>query len=131
MLQCRQAEIDAVVLVDPERVLQALDKLLENAIQYTLKGGSVRVVAGRQEAQGRVWATVTVKDSGVGIPKDDLPRVFDRFFRGAGDRQIEVSGSGLGLAIAKEVIDLHGGRVTVESGVNVSTAFTVWLPLAN
>ena len=73
---------------------------------------------------------MTVSDTGMGIPEDELPHVFERFFRGEKPRAMQLSGTGLGLAIVKEIVELHGGRVTVESQVDVGTIFTVWLPLA-
>ncbi len=66
----------------------------------------------------------------MGIPADELPHIFERFFRGAKPRSMQISGTGLGLAIVKEIVELHGGWVTVESEVGVGAAFTVWLPLA-
>jgi len=118
-----------VALVDPERMTQALDNLVLNAILYTPRGERVVVSTGREEAKGRAWATATVADTGMGIPEEELPHVFDRFFRGENPRAMQISGTGLGLAIAKEIVELHGGRVTVESEVNVGATFVVWLPL--
>ena len=119
-----------VALVDTDRMMQVLNNLVKNAIHYTPEGGRVLVSTGKKEAEGRVWATATVADTGIGIPEEDLPHIFDRFFRGKGERQILISGTGLGLAIVKEIIELHGGRVTVESEVGAGTTFVVWLPLA-
>ena len=65
----------------------------------------------------------------MGIPEEELPYVFERFFRGEKPRAMQTSGTGLGLAIVKEIVELHGGRVTVESRVDAGTTFTVWLPL--
>ncbi len=144
-----------VAMVDPERMMQVLNNLVGNAIRYTPEGGKVVVSTGREEAEGRVWATVTVSDTGIGIPEEELPHVFERFFRGEKPRLMQISGTGLGLAIVKEIVELHGGRVTVESpstgsgqapstmlvlseaeGLRtgeegVGTTFTVWLPLAD
>ncbi len=128
---------DPVSLVDPERMMQVLNNLVGNGIRYTLEGGTVVVSTGTEEAEGRTWATVTVADTGMGIPEDELPHVFDRFFRGAEPRAMQLTGTGLGLAIAKEIVELHGGYVTVESPATalrageegVGSAFTVWLPL--
>jgi len=119
-----------VALVDSDRMTQVLNNLVENAICYTPEGGSVTLSTGTEEAQGRVWATVTVEDTGTGIPEDELPYLFNRFFRGVRPRSMQSSGTGLGLAIVKEIVELHGGRVTVESQVDVGSAFTVWLPLS-
>ena len=110
---------------------QVLNNLVENAIQYTPEGGKVVVSTGKQEAEGRVWATATVADTGVGIPEEELPHIFERFFRGVEPRTMQVAGTGLGLAIVKEIVELHGGRVTVESQVGEGTTFTVWLPLTD
>ena len=122
---------EAVALVDPDRMTQVLNNLVENAIHYTPEGGSVTLSTGTEEAQGRVWATVTVADTGIGIPEEELLHVFDRFFRGVEPRSMQISGTGLGLAIVKEIVELHGGWVTVESQVDVGSAFTVWLPLSD
>ena len=67
----------------------------------------------------------------MGISQEELPYIFERFFRGEGPRQMQVSGTGLGLAIAKEIVELHGGQVTVESQKDEGSTFTVWLPLTD
>jgi signal transduction histidine kinase len=130
-LEHRPAEPGLMALVDPERAMQVLTNLVANAIQYTPEGGKVIVSAGKREVQGRVWATARVADTGMGIPEEELPHVFERFFRGEQPQHLQLSGTGLGLAIAQEIVELHGGRVTVESEVDVGTSFTVWLPLAD
>ncbi len=117
------------VLVDPERMMQVLNNLVENAIHYTLEGGAVVVSTAVEKDAGRIWATATVTDTGMGIPAEELPHVFERFFRGEQPRLMQISGTGLGLAIAKEIVELHGGRMTVESEEGVGSTFTVWLPL--
>jgi len=135
-----------VSLVDLEWMVQVLDNLVENAIYYTPEGGTVMASTGTKEAEGRTWATVTVADTGMGIPEDELPHIFDRFFRGVEPRSMQISGTGLGLAIVKEIVELHGGWVTAESPSTgsgqapsttlktgeegVGSTFTVWLPLA-
>ncbi|RLC91658.1 MAG: hypothetical protein DRI77_13620 [Chloroflexi bacterium] len=129
-LERHAAESGPVALVDPDGMTQVLNNLVKNAVQYMSQGGKALVSTGEEEADGRAWATVTVTDTGIGIPEQDLPHIFERFFRGEGERQIQVSGTGLGLAIVKEIVELHGGRVTVESQVGVGTTFVVWLPLA-
>jgi len=129
-LEHHTAEPGPVTLVDPVRMMQVLNNLVENAIRYTPEGGKVVVSTGREETEGRVWTTATVSDTGMGIPEEELPRIFERFFRGEEVRLMQISGTGLGLAIVKEIVELHGGRVGVESQVDVGTTFTVWLPLA-
>jgi signal transduction histidine kinase len=130
-LEHRAAEAGLVCSADPQRLMQVLDNLIDNALRYTPEGGVVTISATRTEAQGRLWAAVTVADTGMGIPDDELPHVFERFFRGEKPRMMQISGTGLGLAIVKEIAALHGGRVTVESEVDKGSAFTLWLPLAD
>ncbi len=129
-LEHRPAAPGPETLVDAGRMMQVLNNLVENATRYTPKGGKVVVSTGKQEAEGRLWATVTVADTGIGIPEEELPHIFERFFRGKVPRQMQTPGTGLGLAIAKAIVELHGGRVTIASQVDVGTTFTVWLPLA-
>ena len=125
------AETETVALADPDRITQVLSNLVGNAIRYTSEGGRVTVFTGEQEAEGRIWAIVTVADTGMGIPEKELPHIFDRFFRGEEPRAMQLTGTGLGLSIAEEIVELHGGRVTVESEVGAGSTFTVWLPLAD
>ncbi len=128
-LKHRPAKPGPVALVDPQRTTQVLDNLVGNAIHYTPAGGAVVVSTGVEAAQGRAWATVTISDTGMGIPEDELSFIFDRFFRGERPREMQLSGTGLGLSIVKEIVELHGGWVTVESAEGQGSAFTVWLPL--
>jgi two-component system sensor histidine kinase BaeS len=128
--ESREAAPGPVSMVDPQRMTQVLDNLINNAIRYTRRGGTIAVSTGIRESKGREWATLTVTDTGMGIPEDELPHVFERFFRGEKPRTLQISGTGLGLAIVKEIVELHGGRVTVESEVGEGSSFTVWLPLA-
>ena len=125
----RLAEPGALALVDPEQMMQVLNNLVENAIRYTSAGGTVVVSTRQQEAEERTWATVTVADTGMGIPVEELPHIFDRFFRGDEPQAMQLTGTGLGLAIVQEIVELHGGHVTVESEEGVGSTFSVWLPL--
>ena len=128
-LEHHPVEPGPMTLVDPERTMQVLNNLVENAIHYTPPGGAVAISTGQAEADGRAWATMSVTDTGIGIPEDELPHVFERFFRGKGPRVMQVSGTGLGLSIAREIVELHGGHVTVETRTGKGTTFTLWLPL--
>ena len=74
-------------------------------------------------------AVLSVRDTGPGIPEETLGRIFDRFYRGTMAREHKIPGSGLGLAIVREIANLHGGLVKVESEVGLGSVFTVWLPL--
>ncbi len=129
-IEHRPAEPGPEVLVDPDRMTQALANLVTNAIQYTPRGEGIAISTAEKEAKGRTWGTVTVADTGMGIPEEELPHIFERFFRGERPRSLQIPGTGLGLAIAKDIVELHGGQVTVESEIDMGTTFTIWLPLA-
>jgi signal transduction histidine kinase len=105
---------------------QVLLNLVDNAVKYTGPEGRIRVQL-RAEPPDVV---LTVSDTGVGIAPDDLPRVFDRFYRVSGSDPRSRGGTGLGLAIAKRIVEAHGGSITVESRVSQGSTFTVRLPLA-
>ncbi|HEY7523479.1 MAG TPA: HAMP domain-containing sensor histidine kinase [Candidatus Limnocylindrales bacterium] len=109
---------------DPQRVGQVVANLLGNAIKFTEAGGTVTVEA----AAHPDGALIEVRDTGVGIEPDELPRIFERFYRGARVNEARGSGSGLGLAIVRSIVDMHGGTVTVESRPGAGSRFTVFLP---
>ncbi|QJC54077.1 cell wall metabolism sensor histidine kinase WalK [Paenibacillus albicereus] len=133
-VQMRKKGIRAVVQVDPrvgkavldrDQIDQVLDNLMSNAIKYTLEGGRIELSA-RLEESGAL--AVSVKDSGIGIPKRDLARIFDRFYRVDKARSREMGGTGLGLSIAREMIKAHGGTITLESELDAGTTVTFILP---
>jgi signal transduction histidine kinase len=109
---------------DPQRVGQALTNLIGNALKFTPRGGSVRVVLSPHTRGARIQ----VIDTGVGIDAHELPHVFERFYRGSRANEARGSGSGLGLAIVRSVVEMHGGRIMVESRVGNGATFTVTLP---
>jgi PAS domain S-box-containing protein len=117
---------------DPRLLAQVFTNLLTNAMNYTPSGGKVTLVTRRRESPEGVWSVTEVADSGPGIPMDEQPLLFRRFFRGRAGQGRGIPGTGLGLAICKEIVDHHQGRITVESeGVpGKGTCFTVWLPAA-
>jgi len=129
-LICHPADPDPMVLGDQGALMEALDQLVCNAIQYTPQGGKVTLRVATAEREEQTWGTVAVSDTGIGIPEDELPHVFERFFRGEEPRRRQVSGTGLGLALVQQIVSLHGGQITVESRVGEGSTFTVWLPLA-
>jgi len=105
---------------------QALGNLLDNAIKYSESGGVVAVGVANDEE----WVRVEVTDHGPGIAPDQLPRIFERFYRVDKGRSRELGGTGLGLAIVKHIAQVHGGRVTVESEPGRGSRFTLHLPSA-
>mgnify|MGYP005839045745 CR=1 FL=1 len=113
-----------VVTVDRTRIRQVLLNLLSNAIRFT-DDGEIAVTA--READGEI--EVSVADTGVGIPADDLPGIFDEFSQASGPITSGRGGAGLGLAVCKQFVQLHGGRITVESKVGKGSAFTFSIPI--
>jgi signal transduction histidine kinase len=109
---------------DPLRIGQVVSNLVGNAIKFTPRGGEVSVGAQAIDDGARI----TVRDTGIGIAADELPHIFDRFYRGVGAAEARSEGSGLGLAIVKSIVDMHGGRLAVESRVGRGTTFEVDLP---
>lgn len=114
------------VLIDSQQIGRALANLLGNALRHTPAGGSVTVLAGPVESVVRV----EVVDTGEGIPAEDLPRIFERFYRGEKSRSRATGGSGLGLAIAKAIVQAHGGRIWAESQPGRGARFIFTLPKA-
>lgn len=114
------------VLADPLKLGQVFDNLLSNALKYTPRGSSVRVSARLQSSDTVEFA---VADDGPGIPAEDLPHVFERFYRVDKGRSREKGGTGLGLSIVKHIVQLHGGRVRAESRVGEGTTFYFTLPV--
>jgi two-component system phosphate regulon sensor histidine kinase PhoR len=112
------------IVVDPDRIQQVLTNLVHNAIKFTPQGGSITVTAQARPAEGEV--VIAVRDSGVGIAPDDLPRIFERFYKA--DRARASGGTGLGLAIAKHIVQAHGGRIWVESQLGKGSIFFFSLP---
>jgi signal transduction histidine kinase len=117
-------EMPLVTRHDPQRLGQVLTNLIGNALKFTPRGGSVRVVLSPHLRGARIQ----VIDTGVGIDARELPHVFDRFYRGSRANEARGSGSGLGLAIVRSVVEMHGGRIMVESRVGSGSSFTVTLP---
>jgi len=117
---------EVVVEGDPDRLREMLTNLLTNAIRYNRDGGRVDVALEADDEH----ATLTVKDTGIGIPPEEQPHVFERFHRVDKARSRDAGGSGLGLAITKWIVEAHDGRISFTSEEGKGTAFTVRLPLA-
>ena len=116
-----------LVLADPDRLTQVMMNLVRNAVTYTPEGGLVSIEAA---AEGRGHVALSVADTGIGIAAEDLPRVFDRFYRTDASRARSTGGFGLGLSIARDLVEAMGGTITVESEVGAGSRFTVRLPVA-
>ncbi|MBO0514733.1 sensor histidine kinase [Streptomyces beijiangensis] len=121
-----EAPIPVRVLADPDRLRQVFGNLVGNALRATSPGGAVTLALVRR---GEL-ATVEVRDTGTGIPAEDLPHLFDRFWRADAARGRATGGSGLGLSIARQIVADHRGTVDVRSALGVGTVFTVTLPAA-
>jgi signal transduction histidine kinase len=124
VLTASPAATRVVVDADPARVEQIILILLDNAVRHTPAGGKITLAVGCDATAG----TLSVRDTGSGIPPDAQPFVFDRFYQADASR--EGHGLGLGLAIARGLADAHGGSIEVRSAPGIGTVFTVRLPLA-
>jgi PAS domain S-box-containing protein len=106
---------------------RAVANLIDNAVHYTPSGGLVRVQTEMIDHE----AIIRVSDTGIGIPKEDQARIFDRFFRASNARTADPAGTGLGLAIVKKIVEQHEGRIEADSAVGSGTTFSVYLPVPN
>jgi len=120
------AENLPLVDVDPQRIGQVLRNLLDNGLTHTGSGGEICIAAHLSDK----WVEVSVRDTGTGIAAEDLPYVFERFYRADRSRSRATGGAGLGLAIARQVIQAHGGQIEAQSKVGHGTQFTFTLPVA-
>jgi signal transduction histidine kinase len=117
------------IRVDGSLFIQALTRLMVNATSYTLTG-SVTISTALLVEADRHWVTIGVTDTGPGITPDDLPHIFERFYRGRAAADYRTPGVGVGLSISREIAEKLGGRLTVETHVGAGSTFTVWLPVA-
>ncbi|GAA4607769.1 PAS domain S-box-containing protein [Actinoplanes octamycinicus] len=115
---------EVTVHADGRRLRQALDNLLSNAVKYTPEGGTVTVVA--EQRGDRV--VIEVSDTGIGIPAEQYPHLFSRFFRASNATEAGIKGTGLGLAVTKAIVDAHGGAIAAGPGAEGGTTFTISLP---
>ncbi len=109
---------------DPDAIRQVLTNLMENSLRHTPAGGTITCLA-RRQGNG---VAIAVRDSGTGITREHLPRIFERFYRADASRSREEGGTGLGLAIVKHLVEAHGGRVSAESERGRGTTVTCWFP---
>jgi two-component system, OmpR family, sensor histidine kinase SenX3 len=116
-------DTDVIVDADPSQLTMAIKNLVDNAVRYSERG---KVELGTYRADG--WVVITVADEGIGIPTDEMPRIFERFYRVDKARSRATGGTGLGLAIVRHVAENHGGRVEVESELGFGSTFRLFLP---
>jgi signal transduction histidine kinase/CheY-like chemotaxis protein/ligand-binding sensor domain-containing protein/AraC-like DNA-binding protein len=149
MVRVESPEPEIVMDYDPERLLQIVHNLLSNAIKFTPSGGKVTLFVGMRDEESGMKGqrtssliphpssliphssslVLTVSDTGVGIPPEDLPNIFDRFFQADNHRHTKANGTGIGLSLTKELVRAMGGDIRVESEMGRGTTFTVQLPI--
>lgn len=117
------------ITVDTDRISQVFYNILVNAIRYSPSQSTIKVSTDRVAEGGQSWLRIAISDTGPGIAPEDVPYLFDHFYRGDKSRDRKSGGSGLGLAVVKQLVEIHGGRVTVESKVGEGSVFQVWLPV--
>jgi signal transduction histidine kinase len=115
--------------IDPDLIREAITNLMSNAMRYTQHDGWV--VVGVAVAKGGKDALISVRDTGIGIAEEDIPKVFSRFWRSEASRERATGGLGVGLAITKEIVDQHNGTIEVESELGKGTTFTLRLPITH
>jgi signal transduction histidine kinase len=115
---------EGTLRADVRKLSLAVSNLVDNAIKYGKEGGRV-TVSGKIEPPG---CTLEVKDDGPGIPPEDIPRIFERFYRVDKGRSRELGGTGLGLSIVKHIVESHGGTLHAESRLGIGTRFTIRIP---
>lgn len=120
-----QAEEDVYVVGDPDMIRQATANLISNAVRYTPEGGSIHVSV----RKGDIMASIAVRDTGIGLTREEAKMVFSRFWRADAGRTRESGGLGIGLAVVKEIVDRHGGWVQVEGEKDKGSCFTIHIPL--
>lgn len=127
-IELRLASEPVVGTWDPKRIERVVNNLLSNAIKYSPGGGTVHVVVSTAQEGGTIWASLRITDEGMGIPANDLGRIFEWYSRGENARQSQIDGTGIGLAGARDIVQQHGGTIAVESSEGQGSIFTVKLP---
>jgi signal transduction histidine kinase len=127
-MQLDSEALEVVGSLDSFRIERVLTNLVTNSIRYSPQGGEIRVgISEVREADMR-WGVISVFDTGLGIPAQDMPHIFDRFYR-AGNVEGKIAGAGIGLAGVRQIVEQHGGSISAQSDEGDGTTFTVRLPL--
>jgi two-component system phosphate regulon sensor histidine kinase PhoR len=113
------------IMGDEEYLHRALFNLVDNAVKYTREGGEISLATSTSDGM----VSVEIADNGIGIPQEDLPRIFERFYRVDRSRSREMGGTGLGLSIVKHVVQSHGGTIAVQSELGEGSRFVINLPV--
>jgi signal transduction histidine kinase len=122
-----QVPAELYVFGDEVLLMQVWSNLLSNAVKHIAEGRSIEIKASEENG----FTIVHISDNGDGIPEEQLPFIFDRFYRGDGARQRGAGSTGLGLSIVWEIVKLHGGEIKVKSGAGEGTTFSVRLPIVH
>ena len=118
-------EEEIITAIDEDKIERVILNLLSNAIKFTQKGGSIYVYIKRVKDE----VFISVEDNGIGIPKDKINEIFNRFYQVSDTLKKHEEGSGIGLCIVEEIVNLHGGKINVYSEVNKGTKFEIILPI--
>ena len=113
---------------DYDKLEKVLYNLLSNAFKFTPQGGEVAIIVEEEEIDGKEWVKISVKDNGPGIAKEKVQYLFDRFYQTGSHKLSKVSGTGIGLAFAKNLVNLHQGKISVSSNPNIATLFSIQIP---
>ncbi|EIW16278.1 two-component system, OmpR family, sensor histidine kinase BaeS [Pelosinus fermentans] len=128
-VSCLLAQDLPEIEADADRISQVFYNIFVNAIRYSPIKGSVKIITEKSEAAGRSWIKISVADKGPGIDQEDIPYLFDHFYRGDKSRDRKSGGSGLGLAVVKQLVEIHGGKVAVSSQLGEGSVFEILLPI--
>ena len=114
--------------IDKEKIEEVIDNLLSNAFKFTPPDGKISLMLDKEKSEFTTNAVITISDTGIGIAEEKLANIFDRFYQADSSSTKQYEGTGLGLAIVKELVELHGGSITVISKLNSGTTFSIYLP---
>ena len=117
------------VLIDEDKILQVLSNVIGNAFKYSPAGGEVIISTAIRESEEKSQFGIIVEDHGIGMTLQQISRVGERFFRV--DNTGSIPGTGLGMALVKEIIEIHGGTIEIESQIGLGTTVSLWLPIDN